>query len=88
MEQNYPNPFNPSTKIKLGIPKAGFVKLDVYNLLGQKISTLINEEMIAGYHTVTFSANIRDGKDFSSGVYIYTLSVNNFTTSKKMLLLK
>ena len=88
LEQNYPNPFNPSTKIKLGIPKAGFVKLDVYNLLGQKISTLINEEMIAGYHTVTFSANIRDGKDFSSGVYIYTLSVNNFTTSKKMLLLK
>ncbi|MFZ0454490.1 MAG: Ig-like domain-containing protein, partial [Ignavibacteriaceae bacterium] len=88
LEQNYPNPFNPSTKIKVGIPKAGFVKLDVYNLLGQKVSTLINEEMNPGYYTITFSSDNRNGYDISSGVYIYTLSVNNFSISRKMILLK
>ncbi|MGB8320135.1 MAG: Ig-like domain-containing protein, partial [Ignavibacteriaceae bacterium] len=88
LEQNYPNPFNPSTKIKVGIPKAGFVKLDVYNLLGQKVSTLINEEMNAGYYTFTFSSDNGNGYNISSGVYIYTLSVNNSSISRKMILLK
>jgi N-acetylmuramoyl-L-alanine amidase len=83
LEQNYPNPFNPTTKISFGIPKSGLVKLEIYNLLGQNISTLINEDMNAGYHSINFNA-----KDISSGVYIYTLSVNDFITSKKMILLK
>jgi hypothetical protein len=83
LEQNYPNPFNPSTQIRFGIPQSGFVKLDIYNLLGQKITTLINEEMSSGYHSVDFNA-----EDISSGVYVYTLSVNDFVTSKKMVLLK
>ncbi len=81
--QNFPNPFNPTTQIKFGIPQSGFVKLEVYNLLGQKISTLVNEERNSGYHSINF-----DAKDFSSGIYIYTLSVNNFKTSRKMILLK
>jgi N-acetylmuramoyl-L-alanine amidase len=81
--QNFPNPFNPTTQIKFGIPQSGIVKLEIYNLLGQKISTLVEGEMNAGYHSVKF-----DAKDFSSGIYIYTLSVNNFKTSKKMILLK
>ena len=83
LEQNYPNPFNPATKITFGIPKSGLVKLEIYDLLGQKISTLINEEMPAGYHSVDF-----DAKDFSSGIYIYLLSVNDLMISKKMILLK
>jgi hypothetical protein len=83
LEQNYPNPFNPSTQIRFGIPQSGLVKLDIYNLLGQKITTLINEEMSSGYHSVDFNAG-----DISSGVYVYTLSVNDFVTSKKMVLLK
>ena len=83
LEQNFPNPFNPTTQINFGIPQPGFVKLEVYNLLGQKISTLINEEMNSGYHSINF-----DAKDFSSGIYIYTLSVNNFKSSRKMILLK
>ena len=83
LEQNYPNPFNPTTQIRFGIPQSGFVKLDIYNLLGQKITTLINEEMSSGYHSVDFNA-----EDISSGVYVYTLSVNDFVTSKKMVLLK
>ena len=83
LEQNYPNPFNPTTQIRFGIPQSGLVKLDIYNLLGQKITTLINEEMSSGYHSVDFNAG-----DISSGVYVYTLSVNDFVTSKKMVLLK
>ncbi len=83
LEQNYPNPFNPSTEIKFGIPQSGFVKLEIYNLLGQKVSTLINEDMNAGYHSVDFNA-----EGFSSGVYIYTLSTNSSVISKKMILLK
>jgi N-acetylmuramoyl-L-alanine amidase len=83
LEQNYPNPFNPSTQIKFGIPQSGIVKLEIYNLLGQKIATLINEEMNSGYHSVNFY-----GKELSSGIYIYTLSVNDFVTSRKMVLLK
>ncbi len=83
LAQNYPNPFNPTTQIKFGIPQAGFVKLEIFNLLGQKISTLINEEMNAGYHFINF-----DGKNLPSGIYFYTLSFNNFKTSRKMLLLK
>jgi hypothetical protein len=88
LEQNYPNPFNPSTKIKVGIPKAGFVKLIVYILLGQKVSTLIDEQMNAGFYTATFLSKAGNGKDISSVIYIYTLSVNNFSFSKKMILLK
>jgi N-acetylmuramoyl-L-alanine amidase len=83
LEQNYPNPFNPSTQIRFGIPQSGLVKLDIYNLLGQKITTLINEEMSSGYHSVDFNAG-----DISSGIYVYSLSVNDFVTSKKMVLLK
>ena len=91
LEQNYPNPFNPSTQIRFAIPKSGFVKLEVYNLLGQKVSTLLDEEMNSGFHSVDF-----DGKNLSSGVYVYTLVVNDpssssgqvFVTSRKMILLK
>jgi N-acetylmuramoyl-L-alanine amidase len=87
LEQNYPNPFNPITQIRFGIPEAGKVKLEVYNLLGQKIATLIDDEMSSGYHSVDFN-----GKDLSSGIYVYTLSVSSIedrsVTSKKMILLK
>jgi len=81
--QNYPNPFNPSTQIKFALPQTAFVKLEIYNLLGQKVSTLLNEQFSAGYHTINFNANY-----LSSGIYIYTLTANNFISSKKMLLLK
>jgi len=83
LEQNYPNPFNPATQISFGIPKAGMVKLEVYTLLGQKVKTLISTEMNSGYHSINFDAG-----DLSSGIYIYTISANDFIQSKKMLLLK
>jgi hypothetical protein len=83
LEQNYPNPFNPSTRIKFAIPKSGIVVLSVYNLLGQKLEELVNEEMRAGNHTVSF-----DGSNLSSGTYFYKISVNGFQSSKKMIVLR
>jgi N-acetylmuramoyl-L-alanine amidase len=83
LEQNYPNPFNPYTRIKFGIPRSGNVKLEVYNLLGEKIVTLADKEMTAGLYQIYLNA-----EDFSAGVYIYILSVNDFSKSRKMILLK
>jgi hypothetical protein len=83
LSQNYPNPFNPTTVIKFATPKAGMVNLAVYNLLGQKVAELINREVSAGYHNVTF-----DASKLSSGIYIYKLNAGKFTASKKLMLLK
>ena len=81
--QNYPNPFNPSTTIKFGLPKGNNVNLTIYNILGQKIKTIINGFLEAGYHTFTF-----DGANLPSGTYIYCLQIPNFIQTKKMLLVK
>ncbi|NWF50250.1 MAG: family 10 glycosylhydrolase [Ignavibacteriaceae bacterium] len=83
LEQNYPNPFNPSTRIRFSIPESGLVKLKVYNLLGQEVTELFNGFMRAGTHSINF-----DASDFASGIYFYQLNVNNFTSTKKMILLK
>jgi hypothetical protein len=82
--QNFPNPFNPVTKIRFHIPEDGNVKLDVYDILGQRVAKLINSELAKDSYEILF-----DGKNLASGVYIYTLNVNNkFFDAKKMLLLK
>lgn len=81
--QNYPNPFNPSTKIKFTIPKSGFVTLKIYDMIGKEIATLINENKNAGSYIIDF-----DGSNLATGVYFYTLQVNGFTDTKKMLLIK
>ncbi|NNL20578.1 MAG: T9SS type A sorting domain-containing protein [Ignavibacteriaceae bacterium] len=83
LEQNYPNPFNPSTTIKYSIPEDGFVKLAVYNMLGEEVSTLINTQQKAGRYEVTF-----DASELASGVYIYRLEAANYTASKKLMLMK
>jgi len=83
LDQNYPNPFNPSTKIRFALPHTGIVTLKVFNILGQEVATVINGYMVAGTHEQVFDA----GK-LSSGVYVYTLSLEGFFASKKMLLLK
>jgi hypothetical protein len=80
---NYPNPFNPSTTIKFSIPEKGFVKLAVYDVMGREISTPVNSEMNAGTHEVNFNAN-----GLASGMYFYKLTVNSFTDTKKMILIK
>ncbi|MCJ7554443.1 MAG: YCF48-related protein [Ignavibacteriaceae bacterium] len=81
--QNYPNPFNPSTTIHYSIKEAGLVKIKLFDILGKEVVVLTNETEEAGYHSVEFNAS-----NLPSGVYIYTLRVNGYSDSKKMLLLK
>ena len=81
--QNYPNPFNPATNIKFALPKAAKVTLLVYNLLGEKIATLLNEDKEAGFYNVQF-----DASSFSSGVYIYRLTTEDFIKTMKMNFIK
>ncbi len=81
--QNYPNPFNPSTTVKFSLPKDGIVKLDIYNILGQKVSELLNEVRNAGTHKILF-----DASNMASGVYIYSLQFENRIITKKMILLR
>lgn len=83
LSQNYPNPFNPITKIKFGLPERAIAKLTVYDILGREVSTLVNQELEAGYHEINF-----DGRNLSSGVYFYRLSSPKFTSVKKLLLMK
>ena len=83
LEQNYPNPFNPSTRIKYAVLNKQFVSLKVYDLLGNKITTLVNEEKPAGTYEVEFNAN-----HLSAGVYYYTIVTDGFVQTKKMILLK
>lgn len=81
--QNYPNPFNPITKIKYGIREAGIVNIKVYNILGVEIASLVNEYKSAGIFEVDFS-----NTNLSSGVYLYSLIVNNYSETRKMILEK
>lgn len=83
LEQNYPNPFNPTTNIKFRIADFGFVSLKVYDVLGNEVSVLINEEKQAGSYEVEFS-----GRGLPSGTYFYQLTAGNYVETKKMLLLK
>lgn len=81
--QNYPNPFNPETEFSFGLPKEEFVTIEIFNSLGQKISVLLNENKLAGIHSVKFNGN-----KYASGVYIYKINAGSFTETKKMLLIK
>jgi hypothetical protein len=83
LEQNYPNPFNPSTTIKYSLAEDGNIKLSVYNILGEVVITLVNNLQKAGRYEVTF-----DASNFASGVYMYRLEAHNYSSIKKMLLVK
>jgi hypothetical protein len=83
LSQNYPNPFNPSTEIVFDMKDAGFVTLKVYNLLGQEIKALVNGNMSAGRHNVTF-----DATGLPSGLYVYKMETTGFSAQSKMLLMK
>jgi hypothetical protein len=83
LEQNYPNPFNPTTKIKYSIPNDEYVKLTIYNLLGEEVAILVDAQQAAGGYEVQFNA-----ADLPSGIYIYRLQTNNFSSIKKLTVIK
>ncbi len=87
LAQNYPNPFNPSTKINFSIPKSGYVSLKVYDILGNEVSDLVNQNLTTGTYTVDFNA-VSNGNALSSGVYFYRLRTSDFSEVKKMYLVK
>jgi flagellar hook assembly protein FlgD len=95
LDQNYPNPFNPTTTIRYALPAQSVVSLKVYNILGQEVKTLVNENQISGSYAVQWDGKNNHGAQVSTGIYFYQLEVNgvgpsreNFTQVRKMLLLK
>ena len=83
LDQNYPNPFNPSTKIEYAVPKSSHVLLEVYNVIGQKVATLVDEAKSAGYYSTSF-----DASRFASGLYFYSMKAGEVSFLKKMMLVK
>jgi hypothetical protein len=83
LKQNYPNPFNPTTKIGFTLPSESNVKISIYNLIGQKITEIVNSRFNAGNYSVDFNA-----ADLSSGIYLYKIEAGSFTSVKKMQLMK
>jgi len=83
LAQNYPNPFNPTTTIEFAVPKSGIYSLKVYNVLGEEVANLVDNQLTSGMHKVNF-----DATRLASGMYIYRLSGSNVNISKKMILMK
>ncbi len=83
LDQNYPNPFNPSTTISYSIKEKGMVELKIFNVLGEELKTLVDEYKFPGQYKITFNAS-----EFNSGVYFYSLKVNDFNSTKKMVVIK
>jgi hypothetical protein len=93
LEQNYPNPFNPSTKIRYSVPQSSNVIIKVFDILGNEIETLVNEEKPAGTYEITwYAANLPSGISarggYASGIYFYTINAGSFIETKKMTLMK
>ena len=88
LQQNYPNPFNPNTQIQYALPTNANVSIIIYDLVGRQIRTLVNEQVNAGYHSTLWNATNDMGSPVSAGVYIYTITANDFRDVKKMILLK
>ena len=88
MSQSYPNPFNPTTTIEFNLPKRSHVTVRVYNVLGQQVQNLVDQEFSAGNYKVTWDGSTADGGHASTGVYFYRIVTDDFTETKKMVLLK
>lgn len=88
LRENYPNPFNPTTVIEYALPKASQVKIQIYNILGQKVRELVDEPQESGYKMIRWDGKDDKGVEVSSGVYFYRIATGDFVKSKKMILLK
>ena len=85
---NIPNPFNSSTKILYDVKESGKVKVQIYNILGQEIITLVNEEQTPGRKSVTWDGHDKFSRNISSGIYFYTLEAGNYIKTRKLVLVK
>ena len=85
---NYPNPFNPSTTIKFSVAHESNIRVDIYNVKGQKIKTLIDTQLNAGEYKVTWNGKDDNNSDVSSGFYFYRMQTNEYVAIKKMMLMK
>ena len=88
LHQNYPNPFNPTTQIRYGLKENTYVNIDIYNLMGKRVKSLVNVDQDAGYRSVYWDATNDLGQPVSAGMYIYTIQAGEFRQTKKMVLLK
>jgi hypothetical protein len=88
LSQNYPNPFNPTTNFRFTLSKSAHVKIDIFNIVGQRIRTLVDEDMKAGVYVADWDGKDGRGKSVSSGIYFYRIQAGDFSDKKKMLLLK
>jgi hypothetical protein len=88
LSQNVPNPFNPSTDISFALPRDSKVSLTIYNVLGQHVTTLVDDYMAAGYRTISWNGTDQTGRTVASGVYFYKLKTDDFSSTKKMMMLK
>lgn len=88
LEQNYPNPFNPTTTIEFAMPEAAHVSIEVYNITGRRVRSLVTSYLPAGYHSIIWDGHDQSGAPVASGVYLYRIDAGTFTASRKMLLLK
>jgi hypothetical protein len=88
LSQNYPNPFNPATSISYGLPQDSRVRIEVFNILGQNVRTLVDEDQQAGYKRVIWDGRDRNGRAVASGVYFYRLKAGDSQETKKMLMVK
>ena len=86
--QNYPNPFNPTTKIQYALAKDEFVSVNIYDLMGRNIKSLINIGQTAGYYEINWNATNNNGEVVPAGMYFYMIRAGEFTSTKKMVLLK
>jgi hypothetical protein len=88
LSQNYPNPFNPSTNIEFNLPKAAYVKIHVFNIVGQRVRTLVDEELKSGRYVADWDGKDEQRHSVSTGIYFYRMQAGDFSDMKKMLLVK
>ena len=88
VQQNFPNPFNPTTTINYQLPKDSQIALVIYNMLGQEVKTLVNDNLDAGYYSVTWDGTDNSGKMIASGEYLYSITADDFNKNMKMVFLK
>jgi hypothetical protein len=88
LAQNYPNPFNPGTSIEFSLPVASRATVDVYNVIGERVTTLLDRFLPAGRYSINWDGANTDGKPVSSGMYFYRLKAGEFSDTKKMMLVK